>query len=206
VLHGSTTGVVGIVAKALADRHGARRGWVALPGLALAIAVHSAYNHLALNPLVSTALVLLVAPLTILVAFELSERSTRGWVGHGLDRDADLLELIHTGAIVHTPAGEYLASLRSRFPGPTLADMLCLLEIRLELALRVKGLLLAREAGIEIPSDPQVLANLRELRFLERSIGATGRLAMRPLLPEGRERWQIQLLEGRGRSPRGRAG
>ena len=28
-------------------------------------------------------------------------------------------------------------------------------------------------------------------------IGPTGRLAMRPLLPEGRERWQIQLLEGR---------
>ncbi len=199
VLHGSTTAVVGIVAKALADRHAARRGPVAAPGLAIAIAVHSAYNHLALNPLVSTALVLLGAPLVMLVAFEMSERSTRAWVGHGLDRDADLLELVHTGAIVHSPAGEYLTSLRNRFPGSTVADMLCLLEIRLELALRVKGVLLAREAGIEVPPDPQVLANLRELRFLEHSIGPTGRLAMRPLLPEGRERWQIQLLEGRGR-------
>ena len=98
--------------------------------------------------------------------------------------------------IVHTPAGEYLGSLRNRFPGPTVADMLCLLEIRLELAMRVKGLLLARAAGLEVPADALVLANLEELRFLERSIGPTGRLAMRPLLPEGRERWQIRLLEG----------
>jgi len=204
VLHGSTTSIVGIVTKALADRHAGLRSLAALPGLVIAVAVHSAYNHLALNPLAATALVLLAAPLTMLVAFEASERSTRAWVGHGLDRDSELLELIHTGAIVHTPAGEYLAALRSRFAGPAVADMLCLLEIRLELALRVKGLLLAREAGIEVPPEPQVLANLRELRFLERSIGPTGRLAMRPLLPDGRERWQIQLLEGQKASPAGR--
>lgn len=206
VLHGSTTAIVGIVAKALADRHAAHRFRAALPGLMLAMVVHSAFNHLLLNPLISTALVLVMAPLTMLAVFEASERSTRDWVGHGLDRDADLLELIHTGAIVHTPAGEYLASLRSRFPGSTVADMLCLLEIRLELALRVKGLLLARAAGIDVPPASDVVANLRELGFLERSIGPTGRLAMRPLLPEGRERWQIQLLEGRGSGRGGRRG
>jgi len=206
VLHGSTTAIAGIVSKTLADRRALPRGLAALPGLALAIAVHSAYNHLALNPLVATALVLLMAPLAMLIAFEASERSTRDWVGHGLDRDADLLEMIHTGAIVHTPAGGYLTSLRSRFPGPTVADMLCLLEIRLELALRVKGLLLAREAGIEPPPDPQVLENLRELRFLERSIGPTGRLALSPFHGGGRERWQVHVLESRraARPPAGR--
>lgn len=197
VLHGSTTAIVAITAKAVADQHHRAGVLAAVPGLILAIVIHSAYNHLALNPLLSTALVLLAAPVALLAAFAISERSTRDWVGHGLDRDADLLELIHTGAIVDSPAGEYLTSLRHRFPGPLVADMLCLLEIRLELAMRVKGLLLAREAGFEPPPDPHVLAHLRELAFLERSIGPTGRLAMRPLLPEGRERWQIRLLEGR---------
>ena len=198
VLHGSTTAIVGITTRSFADRHAGSSAPVALPGLALAIVIHSAHNHLALNPLLSTSLVLLGAPVAMLATFASSERATRNWVGHGLDRDADLLELIHTGAIADSPAGEYLASLRSRFHGSTVADMLCLLEIRLELALRVKGLLLAREAGFEPPPDLHVLANLRELRYLERSIGPTGRLAMRPLLPEGRERWQIRLLEGRG--------
>lgn len=196
VLHGSTTAIVAITTRTLADRH---VPWAPamLPGLVLAFAVHSAYNHLALNPLLATAFVLLAAPVVMLVAFAVSERATRDWVGHGLDRDADLLELIHSGAIEHTPAGEYLTSLRARFPGTLVADMLCLLEIRLELAMRVKGLLIAREAGLDLAPDPGVADNLRELGFLERSIGATGRLAMRPLLPEGRERWQIRLLEGR---------
>jgi RsiW-degrading membrane proteinase PrsW (M82 family) len=195
VLHGSTTAVVGVVTKAMADRRGAKSWLAPLPGLAIAIAVHSAYNHLLVNPLLATAVLLVIAPLTLYVAFELSERSTREWLGHGLDRDAELLELVQSGQIVDTHVGEYLHTLRERFDGPVVADMLCLLEVRVELAMRVKGLLLARAAGIEVPVDERTRAQLKELEFLEKSIGATGRLALGPLLPEGRERWQIGLLE-----------
>ena len=186
VMHGTTTAVVAIVTKSLADRHHALATralpLVALPGLATAIVAHSAYNHLVLNPLVTTAILLVAAPAVLFAAFEFSERGTRDWLGQGLDRDAELLELVHSGAIASSPAGEYLSSLRSRFPGPVVADMLCLLEVRLELGMRAKGLMLAQ---------------MDELRFLERSVGPTGRLAMQPLLPEGRERWQITLLEKR---------
>jgi RsiW-degrading membrane proteinase PrsW (M82 family) len=195
VLHGSTTAVVGVVTKAMADRRGVR-SWVApLPGLLIAVAVHSAYNHLLVNPLLATAMLLVVAPLTLFAAFELSERATREWLGHGLDRDAELLELVHSGAIDQTHVGEYLTALRERFDGPVVADMLCLLEVRVELAMRAKGMLLARAAGVDVPVDDHARAQLKELKFLEHSIGATGRMALGPLLPEGRERWQIGLLE-----------
>lgn len=201
VLHGSTTSLLAIVSKSLTDRHGARALLPYLPGFAIAVVMHSAYNHLMLNPLLTTALLLLVMPLALFAAFEMSDRATREWLGHGLDEDVELLELVHSGEVAGTPAGAYLHSLRRRFPGAVVADMLCLLEIRLELALRAKGLLIAQGAGVEVTMDDNVRANLDELRFLERSIGPTGRLAMRPLLPEGRERWQIRLLEMR----RGRA-
>lgn len=196
VMHGSTTALVGIAARTFADR-GVPIAIAALPGLVVAWIVHSTYNHLLLNPLLATAILLVVAPLAMIATFELSERATRHWLGHGLDRDAELLELVHSGAIVDTPAGEYVGSLRERFPGPVVADMLCMLEIRTELAMRAKGMMLARSAGLDLPPDPQVRANITELQFLERSIGPTGRLAMMPLLPEGRERWQIRLLEGK---------
>jgi RsiW-degrading membrane proteinase PrsW (M82 family) len=201
ILHGSLTATCAMVTKALADRREAsqRLGPLlasALPGLAMAIVGHSVYNHLLLPPLVMTTILLIAAPIGLYVAFAISERATREWLGRGFDRDAELLELIESGAITTTPAGEYLSTLRARFPGETVADLLCLLEIRLELAMRAKGMLLARAAGIEVAVDRDVVARLDELRHLERSVGATGRLAMQPLVPEGRERWQIELLRG----------
>jgi hypothetical protein len=81
--------------------------------------------------------------------------------------------------------------------------MLCLVRIQAELAIRAKGLLLARGAGLEAPVGEDVRANLRELRYLETSIGRTGLLALKPVLRQGtRDLWQVYLLkEAGGASP-----
>src|SRR5207244_9029185 len=97
----------------------------------------------------------------------------RGRLGTGVE----LLDSIESGRVEGTPAGAYLASL-SRLPGPVVADMLCYLRIHLELSLRAKGILIARAAGLDLPIDEDARADLREMRFLERSIGTTGRLWM----------------------------
>jgi hypothetical protein len=74
--------------------------------------------------------------------------------------------------------------------------MFCLLRIELELSIRAKGLLMAREAGLAIPVGDDVHANLAVLRYLERSIGATGRLALKPLaVTSSRDLWHRFLLE-----------
>lgn len=197
VMHGGATAMAAVLGRELTNRresHGA--GWF-VPGLVLAVALHTLFNRLPLPPLLATACVILVVPAILVLIYERSEARTRRWLGKTMDRDAELLELIHTGAIAGTPIGRYLASLRQHFPGPTVADMLCLLEIHAELALRAKGLLLAREAGLDLPPDPEVEGRLGEMRFLERSIGATGRLAIAPFLAGGRDRWQVRMLESR---------
>lgn len=197
VLHGSTTAVVAILGKRLSDLHDAARLRLFAPGLALVVVVHSLFNHLVLHPLLFTALLLISMPLLVFVVFERSEHATCDWLGVGLDHEVGLLEQVHSGAIIDTPRGEYLTSLRTRFEGGVVADMLCWLETYLELALRAKGALIARAAGVEVPPDPEVRTRLDELRYLERSIGATGRLAMMPLLPTSRhDLWQLQVLEG----------
>lgn len=198
VLHGSTTAIVAIVAKDLADRRGARLAAAAAPGLLVAFAVHAAFNHVVLNPLLTTALIVVVMPLLLLAAFERSERATRDWLGAGMDRDLELMELITSGEIRDSRIGHYLESLRDRFPGPVVADMLCLLQIHLELAIRAKGLLLAREAGLDVPMDDAVRANFQEMRYLERSIGPTGLLALQPVFQRSRrDLWQLHVLGGR---------
>lgn len=196
VLHGGTTAILAILTQSVAERRGGAGGiWAVAPGFAIAVVAHSLYNHLLWSPLLATAAILLAMPLLLFAVYERSERATRDWLGTGLDSDVERLELILSGEERHTPIGDYLESLRHRFEGPVLADMLCLLRIHLELSIRAKGMLIARAAGLDIPHDASVQANLDELRFLERSIGKTGRLALLPLLGIGRrELWQVHLL------------
>ena len=200
LLHGATTAIVAISGKSLADRHPDRGLLVFLPGLLVAGGIHSLFNHFILPPLLATAVLLVVLPGLFLVVFEHSEKTTREWLGLGLDDELELLESILSGEVLSTRVGQYLQSLRSHFPGTAVADMLCLLRIHLELAIRAKGLLLAREAGFTVPIGKDVRDNLQELRYLEASIGRTGRLAVKPILRRtSRDLWQLYKLEEAGR-------
>lgn len=195
VMHGSGTAIVGILSKSLTERRRSQSLLLFLPGIALTSTAHALFNHAILNPLVSTALGLILMPLLVKFVFDRSDKATRDWLRVGLDTDVELLDIIENGRVEDTPIGAYLSSL-SRFPGPVVADMLCLLRIHLELALRAKGLLIARAAGIEIPADEDVRANLREMRYLEKSIGRTGRIAMLPLMrARSRDLWQIHVFD-----------
>jgi len=197
IMHGSATAIVAVLSKDLTDRRDSRAPRYFLPGLALAVGVHSFFNHLVLNPLVNTALLLLVMPLLLVVVYERSERATSAWLGAGMDTDVEMLELILSEGVAGSRVGHYLDSLRARFPGEVVADMLCLLRIHLELALHAKGVLIARASGIRLPIEDAVRANFAELRYLERSIGPTGKLAMLPFLRTStRDLWQLTMLEG----------
>ena len=115
--------------------------------------------------------------------------------------DLAFLGTILSGEVGQTRVGEYLQSLTSRFPGPVVADMLCLIRINLELSLRGKGILIAREAGLALPIGEDVRANLEELKYLEKAIGRTGLLAVRPLLKASRhDLWHLYMLEEAGSS------
>ena len=195
VMHGSTTALVGILSKNLTDRHESRALQWFVPGLLLAIASHSLFNHLMVAPLLATAAMVVLMPLLIFAVFERSEHATRDWLGRGFDSDAEMLEQIDSGEIATTHTGAYLESLRERFPGAVVADMLCLLQIHAELSMRAKGLIIARAAGVDLPPDPELAAAFTEMRFLERSIGPTGLLALLPLRrTRSRDLWQLHML------------
>jgi hypothetical protein len=86
--------------------------------------------------------------------------------------------------------------LKSRFKGPVVADLLCYLRLHAELALRAKGILMMRESGFAARLDEPTRAKLAEMHYLERSIGRTGQLALRPMLRAGnKDIWQLKMLE-----------
>ena len=195
VLHGATTAVFSMVSKTMADRRG--RGALAfLPGLCLAAGIHAIFNHVPLPPLAMTALLLIVLPLVIVLVYQRSEHATRDWVGAGLDLDLELLELVRSEHFAFTRFGQYLQELRARFGGPVVADMFCLLRLELELSIQAKAMLLAREAGLEVPVTDDLHTSLQEIGYLQASIGRTGLLALKPLqVTSDRDQWLRYLLK-----------
>jgi hypothetical protein len=194
ILHGATTAIAGIVGKATADRH--PRWWMPiLPGIALAVAMHSVYNHLLSYPAAGAAIVLVVLPIVVVMVFERSERATREWVGAGLDLDLSLLQLVVSEGFQATRFGTYLRTLPSHFDGVVVADMFCLLRIELELAVQAKARLIAHQAGLDLPPDDDLRDALAERSYLQRSIGRTGMLALEPLrITSHRDYWHRHLL------------
>jgi len=201
VLHGATTAIVAMLAKTLMDRSSRHVGLAVLPGVAFAIVVHSAFNHVLLSPLAMTFLILLVLPILIVVVFQRSEAATREWVGAGLDLDLEVLELVRSELFAETRFGTYLRELRRRFHGLVVADMFCLLRLELELSIQAKAMLMAREAGLVVPVTEDLHLSLREIDYLQTSIGSTGLLAIKPLqVVSDRDRWHRFLLAEAARS------
>ena len=197
LMHGGATAAFALVTLSMLARREEPGPLALLPGFVLAVLLHSAFNHLSGSPRVAAVAVIFLVPALLLTVFRRGESAVRGWLEHGFDADAQLLALIHSGQLPDSPIGHYLGDLRSRFDGPVVADLLCYLRVFTELALRAKGILMMREAGFDSPVDDETRGRFAELRYLERSIGRTGLLALVPLLPMRRAALrQLHRIEG----------
>ncbi len=196
IMHAGTTGVLAMVGVLLYGRRVGGGLWLLVPGVLAAVALHTGYNYLLVRPAFATLATVVVLPAVIYTVFGASERSLRGWLEEDLDSKVELLGLIGKGEFLDSHQGRHLLALRDRFRGEHLADMLCLLRLHGELALRAKGELLLRESGLEVPPlDEETRGKLAEIAALERAIGRTGMLALRPLmLSTGKDLWQLTLL------------
>jgi len=196
IMHGGTAAILAMISNTLYERRPSGGLHLLLPGLLAAVALHTGYNYLLVRPALATLATLLVLPFVIYLVFEHSERILRNWIEVDLESDVQLLESISSGMFLGSYSGRYLQALRDRFRGEELADMLCYLRVHGELAVRAKGVLLLREAGLsEPPLDAETCAKLAELTQLERAIGRSGMLALRPLMmATGKEVWQLTLL------------
>ncbi len=200
VLHGATSAVLAMVTRTMLERPGRSLLTAMIPGFALAVVIHSAFNHVLLPPLAMTALLLVLLPLLIVLVFQRSERATREWVTTGLDLDVELLQLVESDLFGATRFASYLNELRERVGGMVAADMFCMLRLDLEIAVQAKALLLAREAGLNLPVSADLHAALRESAYLQRSIGRAGMLALKPLqVVSDRDRWHRFVLTSAGK-------
>lgn len=195
IMHGGATAIFAVISRALLRQHSKLGALALLPGFVIASVIHSVFNHFFFTPIVNTALVLGFLPLLLVVVFDRSEKAVSDWLGAGFDADTELLELINSGEFSSSKVGAYLQSLREKFEGPIVADLLCYLRLHTELSIRAKGLLMMRESGFVNKTGEETRAKLEEMHYLEKSIGTTGKLAIKPFLRMSRkDLWQFYML------------
>ena len=196
IMHGGVSAIFAILSQTLTERQMKINPAYYLPGLAAAAFLHSVFNHFLVAPVLQTIGTLLILPPLVSMLFQRSAQSLHDWLELDFDADARLIEMITSGEFSNSKIGIYLTDLRDKFAGPVVADMLCYLRIYTELAIRAKAALIARENGLELPVGERTRANFEELRYLEKSIGKTGCLAMKPfLLLERKDLWQMQVID-----------
>jgi RsiW-degrading membrane proteinase PrsW (M82 family) len=195
LLHGGVQSIFAVWLLSLAERRGGVGPGTILAPLLAASALHAAFNLFVLPPVWETLLLLVVLPALMMAVFARSESAVRDWLGNGFEADRDLLALLDSGGFRDAPQGQYLHALRAHFRGEVVADLLCYLRLHVELALRAKGVMMMREAGIDMPLDEATRARFEEMRYLEATVGPTAVRALKPLLHMSRrDLWQLYML------------
>lgn len=196
IMHGGVVAIFAIMSQALTERQMKINPLYYLPGLAVAVFLHSIFNHFLVAPVLQTIGTLFILPPLLQLVFQRSSRALHEWLELDFDADADLIDMIESGQFTESRIGRFLEDLRGKFEGPVLVDMLCYLRVYTELAIRAKAALIARENGLDLPVGERTREKFEELHFLEQSIGKTGCLAMKPFLQiERKDLWQMHVID-----------
>lgn len=195
VMHGGATAIFAVMAHSLVGQKRSLGPIVLLPGFVVAVLTHSVFNHFFLSPIQTTLGFLICMPILAIIVFNKSQKSVEQWLGVGFDADTELLGLINSGEFSTSKVGIYLHSLKEKFSGEIVVDLLCYLRLHVELSMRAKGLLMMREMGFENEVGEETKAKLEEMKYLDNSIGTTGKLAIGPFLQMSRkDLWQFYML------------
>jgi hypothetical protein len=104
--------------------------------------------------------------------------------------------MINNGRFLATRSGEYLASVKSRFPAETIVDMYCFIRIYLELSIKAKRNIMRKESGFPVIIESDLAEKINELVQLRKQIGKVGELTLSPLIRMNyQDLWKINSLK-----------
>ncbi len=196
LMHGSCTSIFTIISMNLFSQKDILKLKMFLPGIIFSILLHSIYNQFIISPLISTLIIFVSVPFVVILIFEQNEKSLRKWLEIEFDTELRLLNMIKSGQFSKTKSGNYIISIKNRFPAEIIFDMICYIRLYLELSLRAKSNLLLSESGFPLNKDEELKQKLSELKYLRKNIGKTGILAISPVLRMNqKDVWKLNLLE-----------
>jgi hypothetical protein len=205
VMHGGATALFAVISHEFCEHRAHREGrharlypWLFLPGLLVAIAVHSAFNQLPGEPLLAMFLSMLLIPLTLLAVFAKGGASAHDWLEHDHEGHAAMLAELRAGRFAETDEGRAITALTSRLAPRIGGTVRRWMELQLELVLRAEEVLLAHERGEAVVVGEAELAQFHQLDALSRQIGRAARHAIEPHLRFSRsDLYEMHMLRHR---------
>ncbi|MDX9881001.1 MAG: PrsW family glutamic-type intramembrane protease [Prolixibacteraceae bacterium] len=195
LMHGGCTALLSVILIGAKNRNGSFFANTAI-AMAAAYIIHSAFNHFYIDPLFQTLGIIIVLPLIFILIFRRNEIQLQNWLEIEFSSEIELINMINKGQFLSTRAGQYLASLKSRFSGEVILDMYCYIRLYLELSIKAKRNLMLRENGFPAIQEQDIEEKLTELRELRKHIGKVGEITLSPLIRMNyRDLWKLNLLK-----------
>lgn len=205
VMHGGATALFAVISHEFSERQAHREGrharlypWLFLPGLLVAIAIHSAFNHLPGEPLLAMFAAMLLIPLTLLVVFARGGATAHDWLEHDHEGHAAVLAQLRAGRFAETDEGRAIAALTQRLAPRIGETVKRWMELQLALVLRAEEVLLAHERGEQVVVGEAERAQFHQLDELAHRIGRAARHAIQPHLRFSRsDLYELHMLRHR---------
>jgi len=205
IMHGGATALFALISHEFTERQAEGQAaryrfnpLLFLPGLAAAIAVHSAFNHFPDRPLTAMAATMLLVPAVLFWALARSDRATQAWLAADAAAHRQALADIREGRFAASETGQAVQHVVARFHGLASADAVAYVELKTELVLRAEELILASQSGAAADPDAADAAKAARLDALERKLGRAVLAALSSRLSFSRnDLWELRKLRTR---------
>jgi RsiW-degrading membrane proteinase PrsW (M82 family) len=110
------------------------------------------------------------------------------WLDKGLDKQFALLDSIKSGQLDKTQTGIFLESIKEKFPPEDFFDIICYVQLHVELSVAAKSRVMIRESGLvkDLPLTKEnkalILSQYEEYKILEKRLGKLARMTIAPIV------------------------
>ena len=148
--------------------------------------LHMAHNAFHFNPVIQFTVVFGAMAGLLVWTYQYDGDMIHRWLDRGLDKQVQLLQAIQEGHLGETKTGEFLQSVKDVFPAEVFFDVICYVQLNVELSVAAKSRFMMREAGMDLPLEKEqkqsLLEKYQEFMVLEKSLGKSARMTIAPVV------------------------
>ncbi|MBQ7610459.1 MAG: PrsW family intramembrane metalloprotease [Bacteroidales bacterium] len=170
----------------------------------VAAILHILHNYLHPDPLLQFVVVFGSLGGLLVWVYQYDGDMIHRWLDRGLDKQVALMMDIQQGLLGETKTGQFLLSIKENFPAEVYFDIICYVQLYIELAVAAKSRFMTREAGLDEPLDEatrnRYLEQYAEFKNLEKALGKSARMTVAPVVkfyPADRKALEELLAECR---------